>query len=307
VKPNFLEFDLPLLGQVDFPAYVTMMMVGFMAAIWLAQREADRLGMPPHQLFDLGILMLVCGIMGARLMSVLTDGKLMDFVHLCTEPTLVEAVDAKVARCTADAQCGYDYLCDAARGACYPPRDCLAALKFWHGGLTYYGGFLLAVPVACWYARRKALGVARVADLGAPLVMVGLFFGRFGCFFNGCCYGAPTGSWLGVKFPGHAHPLHPTQLYEAAAALAIYALLTFVIRPRKRGDGELFGWLLLLYGGVRFAIEILRADERGSLGPLSTSQIISIPLAAAGLWLILHIRRRAAARGADDDGVTSRS
>jgi phosphatidylglycerol:prolipoprotein diacylglycerol transferase len=297
MRPILFDFSLPLLGRVEFPAYMTFILLGFAVAIWLAGREADRVGLPRQRIVDLGILMLVLGVAGARLLSVLSDGMLMDFVHICTDPTKVAAVDGfQHVMCTTDEQCGPYYLCDVARRACYPPRDCLAALKFWQGGMTYYGGFLLAVPGGLWYARRHQLGAWRVADLAAPLIMLGLFFGRLGCFFTGCCYGAATDTWLGVRFPPTRsrpgiEPLHPTQLYEALGVLALAAILYLVIRPRKRGHGEVFGWLLGLYGAMRFALELLRADPRGALGPLSTSQLLSLPLVAVGVWLILRARR----------------
>src|SRR5690606_14347866 len=140
---------------------------------------------------------------------VLTDGQLMDFVHLCTDPTRVPAVDSRVLRCGPELPCDLHYVCDLASGTCHPPRDCLAALKFWQGGLTYYVGLALAGPGGLWYARTKGLGAWRTADLMAPFVVLGLFFGRLGCFFSGCCYGATTASWLGVHLPGHRQAVHP--------------------------------------------------------------------------------------------------
>jgi len=303
LKPTFLEFTLPVLGKVEFAAHLTMLMVGFIVAIMLARRHADRIGLPGERVVDLGILMLVFGVLGARLLSVLTDGQFMDFVHLCTAPGQVDNIGAPGGNCVTN-QCPFDYVCDAQRMICHPSRDCLAWLKFWQGGLTYYGGFLLAVPVGMWYARRKGLGVMRVADIAAPQIMIGLFFGRIGCFFSGCCYGAATQSWAGVKFPQRPSPVHPTQLYEAAAVLLLGLVLYFVVWPRKRGHGEVFGWLLVLYGCVRWILEYFRADQRGSLGPLSTSQIISIPLVLAGVWMILAIRRRA--RAAEEEVASVR-
>jgi phosphatidylglycerol---prolipoprotein diacylglyceryl transferase len=293
MRPVFFEFHLPVIGEVAFTAYFTMLMIGFVVAITMARREGERMGMNGDQIVDLGLFMLVLGILGARLLAVLTDGKLMDFVHLCTDPTQVPAVDSRVYYCSVEVPCDFDYVCDVDTHTCHPPRDCLAALKFWQGGLTYYGGLLLAVPGGLWYARRKGMGTWRTADLAAPVIMLGLFFGRLGCFFNGCCYGAPTGAWVGVALPGHMQPVHPTQLYEAAGALALFLVLHVVIRPRKRGHGEVFGWLLVLYGVMRVLIELVRADERGALGPLSTSQIISIPLIAAGAYLVIRVRRSA--------------
>lgn len=292
MKPIFFEFELPVLGLVTFPAYMTMLMIGFLVAITVARRQGERMGIPGEQVVDLGILMLVLGVLGARLLAVLTDGKLSDFVHLCTDPTLVEAVDSLVPYCTGDLPCEPGYECDPASNTCHPPRDCLAALKFWQGGLTFYGGLLLAVPGGLWFARRKGMGAWRTADLVAPLTMLGLFFGRIGCFCNGCCYGAPTDAWVGVTLPGHLGPVHPTQLYEAALALSLFFVLHMVVRPRKRADGEVFAWLLVLYGGMRVVLEVFRADQRGALGPLSTSQIISIPLILAGIWLIVRNRSR---------------
>jgi phosphatidylglycerol:prolipoprotein diacylglycerol transferase len=259
------------------------------------------MGRNGDRIVDLALLMLVCGVFGARLLSVLADGKLEDFVNMCTDPTRVEPADswARVVRhCASDAACnpGRDvyYLCDGTTGLCHPPKDCLEAFKFWHGGLAYYGGFLLAFPVGLLYLHRKKLGALRVADMVSPGIALGLFFGRMGCFFNGCCYGADTDVPWRVSFPGRPG-VHPTQLYEAAGALALFALLYFYVRPRRRRHGEVFVGLLVGYGVLRFILELWRADARGALGPLTTSQWISLPLVALGVWLLASGRRRAAA------------
>ncbi len=290
MKPVFFEFSLPVIGSVSFPAYMTMMLIGATAAIVFARRHAEAVGLNGDRMFDLGIVLLVCGIIGARLLAVLTDGHFTDFVNLCFAPDKVAAVDAKVAYCTTSAQCGYDYVCDTTRNVCHPPRDCFAALKFWWGGLTYYGGFLVAVPAGMWYARRKQLDVLEVADVVAPAAMIGLFFGRIGCYYNGCCYGGATDAWTGVHFPNIAGDVHPTQLYEAGVVAVLFAVLYWVVRPRKRASGEVFAALLVLYGIARTLLEVFRADPRGALGPLSTSQLLSIPLVGLGIWLFARVR-----------------
>ena len=76
-------------------------------------------------------------------------------------------------------------------------------------------------------------------------------------------------------------PVHPTQVYESAASLAIAAYCLFVLHPKKRYDGHVFAASLALYAIARFVIEFLRRDDRGGALSLSTSQIIGVGLVAA--------------------------
>ena len=295
--------NLPLIGDLVFPAYFTLLLIGFALALWLSVRDARKLGMDDARVYDLNLWMVFWGIVGARVLHLIADGQWHDYVNLCQHPQLVEAVDAKVQTCTAAAQCGYDYLCDLATNKCYPPKDCLAVFKLWRGGFAYYGGFLFASVFGLWYARKHKLGMWRMADIAGYGIPLGLFWGRMGCWFNGCCYGKRCDAWFAAHFPrgglawraqvkaglitAWSAPLgvHPTELYEAIGSLAIFAVAYFYIRPRKRAHGEVFAWFVALYCLLRFAIEFVRDDDRGVWGPLSTSQIISIPLLAFAVWL----------------------
>jgi len=285
-------------GAVEIPAYLTMIMFGFFGAALIARRDGERAGLDGVTMIDLCVLMLILGVIGARILAVLTDGFLDDFIHLCTNSKLVDPVDTAVRFCQQSSDCGGDYLCDpstqasvvsgARRSMCYPPQDCLAAFKFWQGGLTFYGGVLLAVPGGMLFAKRRKIAGLLAADVLAPALMLALALGRVGCFLNGCCYGAKTTSALGVLFPGHYAQRHPTQLYESVFALALFVLLRWILRPRLTRQGQLFGAMLTIYGVFRLGIELLRDDPRGALGPLSTSQLIGIPLVALGLYLLLR-------------------
>ena len=252
VKPVLLAFDLPLLGRLDFPAYFTLLTIGFGLAMLLTVRESKRLGQDSERILDTNLWMIVWGIIGARALHLIADGHFQDYVNLCVNSKLVPAIDARVTYCTTAAQCGYEYLCDAATNKCYPPKDCFAAVEVWRGGLAYYGGFIFAVGFAYDFVRKHKLGWWKTADLASPGIMLGLFFGRLGCFLNGCCYGKQTSSWVGVTFPrggsawraqldahlienaSAALPVHPTQLYESVACFDIFLILYFVVRPRRR-------------------------------------------------------------------------
>ncbi|HEY2743719.1 MAG TPA: prolipoprotein diacylglyceryl transferase [Polyangia bacterium] len=293
MRPVLFSLHAPLVGRVDFPAYFTMLTIGFTLALILTVRESRRLGMDHERVLDTNLWMVVWGIIGARVLSVIADGHFMDYVNICRAPEKVPAIDAYTAYCKTAAQCGYDYLCNTVTHKCYPPRDCLLMLKPWRGGLTYYGGFIFATAFAWYYVRKYKLGWWRTADLAAPGIMLGLVCGRLGCFLNGCCYGKPTTSVLGVVFP--ARPgvhVHPTQLYESAGCFIIFCILYYVVRARRRVFGDVFAWMLILYGIVRSICEIWRDDDRGVLfGWLSTSQIISAPLIIGGIALLWTLRR----------------
>jgi phosphatidylglycerol---prolipoprotein diacylglyceryl transferase len=314
MRPVLLAFHAPLLGEVSFPAYFMLLTLGFGLAMILTVREGRRLGMDRERVLDTNLWMVVWGIIGARVLHLIADGHFHDYVNLCVNPKLVPAIDARVDQCLNAAQCGYDYLCDTVTHKCYPPKDCFAALEVWRGGLAYYGGFIFAVGFAWYYVRKHNLGWWRTADLASPGIMLGLVCGRLGCFLNGCCYGKPTTSFVGVVFPRggaawrqqvdsgliqtaqEALPVHPTQLYESIACFICFALLYYVIRPRRRAFGQVFAWMLILYGIGRSIVEIWRDDDRGVFfGFISTSQLISVPLMVGGVLLLWWTSRRARA------------
>jgi phosphatidylglycerol---prolipoprotein diacylglyceryl transferase len=320
MRPILVDFgvSLPLLGPLNFPAYFTLLSLSFAIGMWMTWREAPRLGLDRERVLDLDLWLVLWAIIGARLLHVIADGHLQDYINMCVDNFRVKATEAKVLTCMTDAQCGWDYVCNPATRTCHPPRDCLVVLKVWRGGLAYYGGFIFAAAFGLYYARKHRLGMWRMADLAAPWIAFGLALTRIGCFLNGCCYGKVSSVPWAVQFPDdsaihqtqvdagliapHAHTLliHPTQLYLAALNLLTFFLLYFAVRPRKRLDGQMFAWLLICKGVFRSIVEVWRDDERGVLfGWLSTSQLLSVPLVALGIWLLLRSRQAPAAAPVD--------
>ena len=264
--------------RLPFPAYPVGLLLAFTAGLWLVRREARRRGVDPVRMTDLGVHVILLSIVGARLLHVVADGDAQLYLDRCLAHT---------------------------------PRDCLAVFRFWEGGLVFYGGLLLALAYGLIFVRRHGLELWRVADLFGLALPLGLFFGRLGCHFHGCCFGARTDLAWSITYPpgsdasaaqaatgALAHgelaslPVHPTQLLSAGLCLAIFGGLYFGLRPRQRWHGQLMCAFLMLYGVARFAVEALRADARGSLGPLSTSQAVSVVLVAGAAVLWVRLRGR---------------
>ena len=178
-------------------------------------------------------------------------------------------------------------------------EDPLKVFKLWEGGMTFYGGLLLALGVAIGYMRWYRLPTWKIADLFAPSIALGLFFARIGCFMAGCCYGKETSLPWSVTFTdplslARLHiPLHPTQLYEAGGGLFLFLFLIRV-EKRKSYDGQIFWLFLLFYCILRFLIEFVRDDPRGYLFGtfLSTSQALGILLAIFSLYMLNYLDRR---------------
>jgi phosphatidylglycerol---prolipoprotein diacylglyceryl transferase len=298
--------ELFRLLDVGFPSYFVLLLTGFLFATALGTLWARRVGENPDVIVDLGLAMLLSGVAGARILHVLADGYFLDYVHLCTDPTLVTWPLEK-SECLSPT---YQGVWDAAKSACHPSHaDCFAWAKFWAGGLTYYGGFLGAAGAAWFLLRRDHFPFWKAADMAGFAVPLGLAFGRMGCLLAGCCFGAPTDLPWAMSFPPRspaseaqfkAHelaslrlwstPVHPTQIYESAASLAIAAFCLLVVHPRKRYDGHVFSAFLVLYAIARFLLEILRRDDRGGAAGLSTSQLIGVALVGAGV--AIHVFRR---------------
>ena len=142
-----------------------------------------------------------------------------------------------------------------------------------------------------------------VTDVFAPGIALGHIVGRLGCLMAGCCFGRPTSVPWAITFRDPAAlanagttlgvPLHPTQLYEAAAEALILALLLVFEHKARPFPGRTFWTYMLLYGISRFVIEFYRGDPRGLVfGVLSTSQFISMVLVPLSLGMLAWLARR---------------
>ena len=251
----------------DFPinTYGLLLAVGLMLALFAAARLGEQDGLPRHRLYDLGLWTILGGLLGSKILMMFTEENVNIF-----------------------------------------------SLDFLRSGGVYYGGFIGGFLALAVLIRHYKLPFWKVADAFAPGVALGQFFGRQGCFAAGCCWGKPTGLPWGVHFTplGHENTgvpvfdangvalhLHPTQLYESFAMLAVFAFLVW-LHKRKKFDGQILIAYGIIYSIVRFTIEFVRDDPRGNflglpaLTGLSTSQVISLIVAAGSIiFLIVRLRR----------------
>ncbi len=246
--------------------YGLLVAVGFLAGLWMATRLAVRAKLNAEAVTNLGIYCALAAIAGAKLMMLVVD---------------------------------FRYYLDR-------PGEFFSLATLQAGGV-FYGGLIGALAVGWWYMRRTGLPLLRTSDVFAPGIALGHGIGRLGCFSAGCCWGVQCDRPWAVTFTDPAAnrlvgvplgtPLHPTQLYEAAAEFAIFGFLYW--RSRKaHSPGNIIGLYLMLYSVARFIVEFFRVHEQGNLwgGPLDTSQVISIGLFALGGWWFTRARG-AAVRG----------
>ena len=158
-------------------------------------------------------------------------------------------------------------------------------------GFVVYGGIIGGTLAAFLYIKKKKYDFWKYFDLVLPSVAVAQGFGRIGCFLAGCCYGRTTESWFGIAFQ-HSNfapnnvKLIPTQLISAVGMFLIAAVL-FVFDRKNTKKGRVGALYLILYSIGRFFVEFLRNDYRGTVGPLSTSQVISIFILLIGIGLFV--------------------
>ena len=256
-------FVFHLLG-LEITGYGIMMMVGFLTGSWLIALELRRRGLREEYASDVTLAAVIGGIIGAKLWYVALTHDL--------------------------------------------------STLFSRGGLVWYGGFIggaLGVALNGW---RLRVPLRWTAQLVAPALAAAYALGRVGCFLVNDDYGRPTSLPWAVKFPQGLPPstvgnmtqlfgipvpagmdpstvlaVHPTQLYEVAAMLIVFAIL-WRWRTLPRGTGWLFGAYLVFAGVERFLVEIVRAKDDRLIGPFTLAQVTSVLIVMVGVAVMRKLR-----------------
>jgi len=196
--------------------------------------------------------------------------------------------------------------------------DPLEIIMIQNGGLVAYGGMIGGFLCSVYNCRKRKIPLLQWADVSAPSVVLGTGITRIGCLLFGCDFGARTDLPWGIRFPGpnamaphgspawqrhvelyglsrdtlQSLPVHPTQIYETIVGLTLFAVL-MLLRRYRRFSGEVFVAWVIGYGILRPIIEVLRDDDqRGNVGPLSTSQFIGMVSVVLGAALLAHLIKR---------------
>ncbi|MFH1122934.1 MAG: prolipoprotein diacylglyceryl transferase, partial [Pseudomonadota bacterium] len=254
--------DLFSIGPLTVHTYGLFVAIGFAVALLVTLKTGKTQAVAPKLVLDMAFFMILWAIIGSRLLYVLNH-----FAYYRTHPAEI--------------------------------------VKIWQGGLVFSGGLVAVIGVMIWYLKRHHLSFWTVGDLWAPGVTVGQAVGRIGCFMAGCCYGRPTDLVWGVVFnhpqslaPLHV-PLHPTQLYATLSGFMIFVIL-LLLGARKRFEGQVFVWFLILHSTARLLIERFRGDERGMIpgSEMSVTQLVAtiVLLGGVGALLMLKSGRQAKSR-----------
>ena len=251
------------IGNFFLPTYGVLVALAFLTALWMTGRLAGAAGLNREAVPNLGIYCAMAAILGAKLMMFL-----IDLPYYWSHPGEIFS---------------------------------LATLQ---AGGVFYGGLIAALITAIVYMRRKKLppcihsGCLRAGHRAGPRDRHGSAAFRpaaagalhthlpWAVTFTNPEANRLVGVPLGV-------PLHPTQLYESAAELIIFAILYRRFR-KPHTPGTIISLYLMLYSSARFLVEFVRFHEQPNPfgGPLNTSQWISLLLLGVGAAYFLLIRKK---------------
>lgn len=207
--------------------------------------------------------------------------------------------------------------------------DPMEIFAVWHGGMAIHGGIIGGIVATLIFAYRNKMKALVLADIAAPLLILGQFFGRIGNLMNGDAHGIPTitpinvimnngfTQWWrnillgndsianykdvvpwGIVFPhgtpaGNEFPgiaTHPTMVYEMILNFSCFLILWFGFRKRKMADGTIAVIYLVMYSIIRSVVTMFRADDL-MIGPFRSPHVISVVMVAAAVVFFVVNRK----------------
>ena len=256
--------ELFRIGEFPITTYGIWLALGMLVGLYAASRLGARDGLPRERIYDLGLWVLVGGLVGSKV--------LMLFVE--------ENVNIFTLDFLRSGGVFYGGLIGGFLAVVIIVR--LYKLPFW----KVADAFAPAVALGQAFGRQGCFAAG--CCWGKPTDLPwGVHFSKLGNEYTGVPIYGPEG--------GDLH-LHPTQLIESLTMLAVFGFLVWLHR-RKKFSGQILITYGIIYSILRFSIEFIRDDPRGdllgltTLTGLSTSQLVSLVVAAASvIFLIWRLR-----------------
>lgn len=264
--PNSFNIPIPFIGTIPIYFYALIIVSGIILAAWLASWEARRRDLNPEIIWDVLVWVLVAGIIGARLWHVFTPPPSMQAQGITTWFYLTHPLDL---------------------------------INIRNGGLGIPGAVIGGVVALYWYAHKKKISFAVLADVASPALALGQAIGRWGNFFNQELYGAPTDLPWGITIdretgypPGTR--FHPLFLYESIYSLLNMLFLLWLSRRYKERllPGDVFIVYLIIYPLGRFLLDFIRPDNAQVSGININQAIMLVVALVSAAWLAYRHRRR---------------
>jgi len=263
------------IGPLFIRFYGILIMLGAVAAAFLAEREARRRKINSEFVWDGLIWVLIGGIIGARLWHIFTPPPSM----LVIDPTTGQYINPYFI---------------------HGVPQFLDIISIWKGGLGIPGAIIGGGLALYFYCRHRKMSFLLWADIAAPGVALAQAIGRWGNFFNQELYGKPSSlPWAIYIDPNHRVPgytqfsnFHPLFLYESIWNLLNMGLLLWLSRkfPNKLKEGDLFLIYLVGYPFGRFFLEFLKLDAP-RVGTININQTVMLVVMVIAI-VLLFLRHR---------------
>jgi phosphatidylglycerol:prolipoprotein diacylglycerol transferase len=262
-----VAFRLPFIGLPIY-WYGILAVAGILIGCAVATFEAKRRGENPDHIWNGLILVIIFGLIGARLYHVVSSpqGLMRGFEYYLQHPVEIFMIR--------------------------------------QGGLGIFGAIAGGVLAVFIYARWQKLSFLTWVDIAAPGLALGQAIGRWGNFFNQELYGYPTTVPWGIPIdPQYRLPqfsnlpattrFHPTFLYESIWNLLVFVALMYIGRRYydRLKSGDIFLLYAILYPLGRFFVEFQRPDA-WMMGPLAAAQVFSLLIIAVAVGILVYRHRR---------------
>lgn len=172
----------------------------------------------------------------------------------------------------------------------------LALFQIWKGGMSFHGGLIGVIIALAFYSYKIGKPLVAITDFIAPVVPIGLAFGRLGNFINGELWGRETTVPWAMIFPGASNvPRHPSPLYEFFFEGVLLFIILWFYSAKPRPLCAVSGLFLIFYGLFRFSLEFFREPDLQmgfvAFNWMTEGQLLSIPMFILGVGLFVFSHR----------------